>query len=591
MSTLIFKRLENLRIQMRKRSLNACIIPSSDPHMSEYINDCYKFREYFSGFTGSSGTLFVTLERAYLITDGRYFLQAENELSGTKIKLVRQGIKGEPDIFDLCKLNLKKGEKLFADPTLISFHFAEKLFAAAEEACFGIEFDNNPIIPASDVKKLEFSKVRALSPDLYLKSSKEKLSDIRLEMRRQNADAHIVASLDEIAWILNMRANDIKYTPVFYSFMYIGLDSAHVFADLNAVSDTSDILNKANFLIHDYSDFYEFLKKIKEKSVMLDKKCVNFNIISCLPRGVKIIEHDDPAILLKAIKSSAEIASSKNVHVRDGLAVARFMHYIKTCDVSAHTELSAAEKLEEFRKLSPEYIYPSFDTICAYGTNGAIVHYSATVDSNKCLDFKDALLVDSGGQYFGGTTDITRMFVLGETSEDFKIHYTCVCKSMLRLQNAIFPKNISCGALDILTREPIWKLGLDFLHGTGHGVGHMLSVHEGPQRIHYGNVNSKLLPGMITTDEPGLYIEGKHGIRIENELLCESAFSNEYGEFLKFLPLTVCPIDKDALITSMLDNSDIRALNSYHSHVYESLSKLADEDELSWLAEFCAPIC
>lgn len=587
MNTEITNRLTRLRKEMVSRGIGACIIPSSDCHMSEYINDSFKYRCYFSGFTGSAGTLFVSKDKGYLITDGRYFLQAAEQLEGTGITLVKQGIEGEPNIFDLCKSSLSTGEKLFADGTVISCAFADKLKNLADEHGFSLETEDNPVTAACDgLPALIFSEIRSLPLEISGKSRTDKLTDIRTEMDKSGADGHVIASLEEIAWILNLRGADIQNTPVFYAFMYITKNSAYVFLDKNAGKNIINELEKDKINVHQYEEFYGFLKGIDEKNILLDKNTVNTSAVASLRPKTVIIDKEDPAIYFKAIKNDTEIDNSVKVHIHDGLAVARFMHWIKTSDLTGETEISCTEKLEEFRRQCPDYVGDSFDAICAYGANGAIVHYSATPESDTALRKEAALLVDSGGQYNGGTTDITRMFILGETTDDFRIHYTTVCKSMLKLQNSVFLKGTKCAVLDMLAREPMWKLGLDYRHGTGHGVGYMLSVHEGPQRIHYGNFKNSLEPGMITSDEPGLYITGKHGIRIENEILCTDAFTTEYGDFLKFSPLTVCPIDIDAIVPEMLDESEKAALNDYHKFVYEKLSEIADESELDWLREY-----
>jgi Xaa-Pro aminopeptidase len=591
MNRTVTERLFELRSEMRSRGIDACIIPSSDPHLSEYIHATYKYRHYFSGFSGSAGTLFITADKGFLITDGRYFLQAESQLEGTGITLVRQGIEGEPDIYELCQKYTPAGGKLFADGKLISGAFAEKINDIAMKNSFTFECEDNPVTAASHgMPALEFSEINALPFEIHGESTVDKIKKIRDKMVQNKADGHIISSLEEIAWILNLRADDIPNNPVFYSFMHITDSDAHVFLGIDAAEKVSDIIAESGVTVHEYYSFYDYVKSIHDSTVMLDKSSVNASVIGALGDSVKVIDAQDPAIHLKAIKNAAEIENSVRVHIHDGLAVARFMHWVKNADLTGQTEISCTAKLEEFRRMCPHYLSDSFDTICAYGANGAIVHYSATPESNTAVKNEAALLVDSGGQYNGGTTDITRMFVLGETTEDFKIHYTTVLKSMLKLQNTVFLKDTKCALLDMLAREPMWKMGLDYRHGTGHGVGYMLSVHEGPQRIHYANFKNSIEPGMVTSDEPGLYIEGKHGIRIENEILCTKAFESEYGIFYKFMPLTVCPIDTDAIIPEMLDESEKQALNEYHAFVYEKLSTVADYTEIDWLKEYTKAI-
>lgn len=576
---------------MKKQNITACIIPSSDCHLSEYVNDCFKYRAYFSGFTGSAGTLYVTENEAYLITDGRYFLQASEQLEGTGITLVRDGVRDEPNIFTLCERTLKKDDILFSDGMLMSAVFAEKLKAFADGHGFKLMTNDSPVSESCDsLPSQKFNKIYALADDLTGCHRGEKIHGVRQKMLAHGADGHVITSLEEIAWILNLRGSDIKNTPVFYGYMYLTNDTTYAFLDREAASDVIAELERDEVTVCAYTEFYNFISSIPEKKILCDKSCVNAAVISSLPNDAEIINKTDPAMLSKAIKNKTEIENLKRVHLYDGLAVTRFMHFIKNVNGGEYSEITASEKLGEFRKMSDLYIEDSFDTICAYGKNAAVVHYTATPASDTIIERTGALLVDSGGQYLGGTTDITRVFVLGETTDEFKLHYTAVCKSMLRLQSAVFRKGTKCAVLDMLARDPVWKLGLDFRHGTGHGIGYMLSVHEGPNRFYFGGNTPAMEAGMVTSDEPGLYIDGKHGIRIENEILCTPAFSSEYGEFLKFEPLTVCPVDLEAIIPEQLDESDIEALNNYHAYVFESLAPLADEDELEWLKEYTRPI-
>ena len=467
----------------------------------------------------------------------------------------------------------------------------EKLNMLSGETGFDIICDNSPVIAAAaDFPAQQFNSIRALPLSLTGKSSKEKINSIREEMRKHGALAHVISSLEEIAWIMNMRGTDIKNTPVFYAYMYLTSDNAYLFAHESAASDIHDELKAAEVNLLPYHDFYSFLTKRKENSLLCDKSQVNYAIISAFDSSVEITDKRDPGMLFKAIKNQTEVENLKRVHLYDGLALARFMHYIKTSDKTKLTEISASEILRSLREKCPDYKGDSFDTICAYGKNGAIIHYSATAESDTSLSPQASLLVDSGGQYEGGTTDVTRVFVLGDVTEEFKVHYTTVCKSMLRLQNAVFKEGVHCAVLDMLARESMWKMGLDYRHGTGHGIGYMLSVHEGPCSINYANTDPVLRAGMVVSDEPGYYADGKYGIRIENELICKEMFSSEYGDFLGFEPLTVCPVDLDAINVDLLDRSDIKALNDYHKFVYNSLAPFASEDELSWLKEYTKDI-
>ncbi len=591
MNTEINSRLSALREKMKERSISACIIPSCDCHNSEYVNDCFKYRAYYSGFTGSAGTLFVTLTKGYLITDGRYFLQAARQLEGTAIELVRDGVENEPDIFTLIKQNLSKGDSLFSDGRLMTSAFLDKLDDVAAELAISIKTDDSPVIAAlSSFPTQAFTSIHSIPMGISGKSTPDKISDLREKMREFGTEAHIITSLEEIAWLLNMRGSDIKNTPVFYSYFYLTLNEAFVFLDNEAANNVKNDLDACKITLCNYDEFYSFLKTRSEHSILCDKKQINACIKASLPSNSIIIDKTDPAILAKAIKNDTEIENLRRVHAQDGLAVARFMRHIKTCDKTSLTEISASERLEDFRKLSRDYLGPSFDTICAYGKNAAVIHYSATAETDTKLEDHGALLVDSGGQYLGGTTDITRVFMLGDVTDEFKLHYTEVCRSMLRLQSAVFKKGTKCAVLDMLARDGIWKLGLDYRHGTGHGIGYMLSVHEGPNRFYFANTEPALEAGMVTSDEPGIYIPEKHGIRLENELLCKKLYETEYGQFLGFEALTLCPIDLDAIIPELLDNSDRLALNAYHKMVFETLSPAASDDEIDWLRYYTREI-
>lgn len=591
MNKTIHERLSLLRNEMSKRKIDACIIPSSDPHISEYLNECFKYRQYFSGFTGSSGTLYVTSDKAYLITDGRYFLQAEKQLDGTGISLVRAGIPGEPDIFTLCKNTLKENNTVFASGKYITAGFYKKLKELSVGCVFLIDTENDPVTPsAKDIATQKFGKIHALPFELAGKSASDKIAEIRAQMAKKSADGHIVTSLEEIAWILNLRGSDIKNTPVFFAYMYIDEKDTYLFADTDAASGVVGELSQSGVKLYDYTEFYSFISSVRPGKLLLNVSGVNFAVYSSVDKSVEIIDSTDPGMLFKAVKNETEIAYIKKMHVYDGLAVARFMHLIKNCANGEYTEITASEKLQEIRKKCPDYLCDSFDTICGYKDHAAIIHYKATPDTDIAI-FKDgALLVDSGGQYNGATTDITRVFALGELEYEFKLHYTAVCCAMLRLLNAKFKSDTRPCVLDMLAREPLWKLGLDYMHGTGHGVGYMLSVHEGPCSIHYGNNAPAFRPGMIVSDEPGMYVDGKHGIRIENILLCVDDIKNEYGQFFRFESLTVAPIDLDAILPELMEQSDIDALNSYHSFVYESLSAVCNAVELEWLRHYTRPI-
>ncbi len=581
--SIIKERSTRLREEMKKCSVSACIIPTSDPHLSEYIPDCYKFREYFSGFDGSAGTLLFTLNKAYLFTDGRYFLQAEKQLKNSGIELIRSGVTGEPSITELCKKDLCEGDFVFVDTRLISAKHYEKLSSDLSKNGITLYSATNPVFEAASLPIQLFSEIKELDESLCGLNRNEKISDIRKKILDSDAEGVILTALDDIAWLYNLRGNDIENTPVFYSYAYVSLNDAYLFTDPEAVKKVSLSLIKDGIKIADYDKFTDFISKVSEKIIIADKNTVNEQIISSLPSDVRIISKANPVQNTKAIKNTTEIYNMKKAHITDGIALVKFMRLIKSAETGTYTELSAAQKLSELRSESEDYIYDSFETISAYAENAAIVHYSPTSESSKIIESKGALLVDSGAQYRGGTTDVTRMFILGETTPEFKRDYTLVCKAMLKLQNIHFPLGTKSAVLDGVVREPLWRYGVDFRHGTGHGIGYMLSVHEGPVRISFRDTASVIIPGMITSDEPGIYVDRKYGIRLENALLCVEDETTEYGKFCKFNPLTLCPIDLDGIDVSLLTKEDIDNINEYHELVREKLMPHLTGEDAAYL--------
>ncbi|MBQ4136903.1 MAG: aminopeptidase P family protein, partial [Clostridia bacterium] len=555
----------------------------SDPHLSEYVADCFKYREYFSGFDGSAGTLFITQKAAFLITDGRYFLQAEKQLESTGIDLVRSGMPGEPNLVDLCGQNLNGNDTVFVDPTLVSASFYEKLSTELSKHGISVCSESNPITEASHMPLQWFSEIVELDLSLCGISRKEKLGMIRSKMKEVGADGLILTSLDDVAWLFNLRGCDVENTPVFYSYGYVTQDNAFLFVDTQAAQGVLPSLETDDISVLKYNDFSEYISSINEKNVLVDKNTVNASVINSLPKDTTVIDAECPTQRLKAIKNKTEIDNMIKTHIYDGIALLRFMRYIKSSASDGVTEHGAARKLLEFRRECKEFNYNSFDTISAYAENAAIIHYSPSYESDKRIDRKGALLVDSGGQYNGGTTDVTRMFILGDTSPEFRRNYTLVCKAMLKLQNMHFPLGTKSAVLDGIVRETLWKYSIDFRHGTGHGIGYMLSVHEGPVRISYKDTVTEFVPGMVTSDEPGYYEDGKYGIRMENALLCVDAGETEYGKFCKFEPLTLCPIDIDGLDLSLLTSEDVDNVNKYHELVRNKLLPYLSLEDAEYL--------
>ncbi len=581
------ERLTALRAAMEKHGADACVITSEDYHGSEYVGEYFRAREYFSGFTGSAGTLVVTRDEAALRTDGRYFIQAERQLSGSGIRLIKMGQKGEPTIPEYLAQKLSGCGTVAFDGRTVSIDEFKELKEKNEGINFVIDYDiageaweNRPPMSAKPVWELE---------DKYAgETRREKLSKIRDKLNSGNADRLVTSSLDEIAWALNLRGGDVEYNTVFLSNMIIGENEARLFANEKCFSEKiKESLANDGVTLLPYDDFYKALSELSESSsVIIDPAFANCLIERTLAEShIDIKLCQSPIIPLKAVKNPVERENVISAHIKDGAAVTRFMYWLKNkAPLGKLTEIGAAEKLDEFRREGEGYLGQSFDPIMAYGENAAIVHYSATEETNAVIQKRGMLLSDTGGHYYEGTTDITRTFVVGELTEEEKRAFTLVLAGHLELADAVFPKGTRGANLDMLAREPLWKHGLDYNHGTGHGVGYLLNVHEGPQRIHWkikdGKVKDAVFePGMITSDEPGVYIAGKFGIRHESLVLCKE---REDG-MLCFDEITMVPFDLDGIDARYLTDAEVDMLNAYHKRVYETISPLIPEEEREWL--------
>ena len=593
------RELELLREKMRETGVDACLIPTSDFHGSEYVGDYFKCREYISGFTGSAGTLVVTLDEAGLWTDGRYFLQAAKQLEGSGIMLRKERQPGVPAIEEYLKQTLKKGETLGFDGRCIMQDSAEKLITQLNAQGVAVRTDidltgavwkNRPELSAQPVWPL---------PVEYAgESSESKIKRVREFLVEKKADYFLLTSLEDIAWLLNMRGNDVESTPVILSYLLLGEKKLTWYVQEKCLSEKIKILlDMQGIKAAPYAQIYEDVKKLPEDaSIYYDKSAVNTALVSSLPEKVKKIEGVNPTFLFKAKKNPVEVENERNAHIKDGVAVTKFIYWLKSqIGKTKITEISAAEQLEQFRNTQEHYVEPSFAPIIAYKEHGAIVHYSATKESDVELKPESFVLADSGGHYYEGTTDITRTFVLGPISDEMKQHFTAVCRSNMKLANAKFLYG-ACGLnLDILARGPLWDMGIDYKCGTGHGVGYILNVHEGPNGFRWKIVPERhdsgvLEEGMITTDEPGVYLEGKYGIRTENELVCRKAEKNEYGQFMEFENITYAPIDLDGIDPEQMSPREKQMLNDYHKKVYEVLSPYMTEEENEWLKKYTRAI-
>ena len=596
---MIKQRIENIRDLMKEKNIYAYIVPSSDYHQSEYVGDYFKSREFMSGFTGSSGTLIISMDEAGLWTDGRYFIQAENELKDSGIKLFKMGEEGVPTIEEYLLEKLPKNSTLGFDGRVMSVKEGESLANKLAFKGINIEYKYDLVNDIwEDRCSLPTEKAFLLGTEYSGESFSDKLSRIRAVMKEKKATTHILASLDDIAWLFNIRGRDVKSNPVVLSYAVISIDSVYLFIDKNKIGeDIRAELSKENVQIKGYEEVYEFIKNIDENEVVLiDTSKVNYAIYNNIPSNVQKIEERNPSILFKSIKNEIELKNIRNSHIKDGVAFTKFMYWLKNNIGKIEiTEISATQKLEEFRREQDKFIEPSFSTIAAYKDHAAMMHYSATEESNYKLEPRDLFLVDSGGQYFDGTTDITRTIALGPIPENVRKDFTNVVRGMIRLSKAKFLYGCRGYNLDILARGPLWEEGIDYKCGTGHGIGFVLNVHEGPNGFRWKvrediDDSCILEEGMVTTNEPGVYVENSHGIRIENEIVVRKAEKNEYGQFMDFEVITFAPIDLDAIDESLILKDEKVYLNNYHKQVYDKISLYLNEEEKQWLKTYTREI-
>ena len=596
---MIKQRIENIRDLMKEKNIYAYIVPSSDYHQSEYVGDYFKSREFMSGFTGSSGTLIISMDEAGLWTDGRYFIQAENELKDSGIKLFKMGEEGVPTIGEYLLEKLPKNSTLGFDGRVMSVKEGQSLANKLAFKGINIEYKYDLVNDIwEDRCSLPTEKAFLLGVEYSGESFSDKLYRIRAVMKEKKATTHILASLDDIAWLFNIRGRDVKSNPVVLSYAVITIDSVYLFIDKNKIGkDIRAELSKENVQIKGYEEVYEFIKNIDENEVVLiDTSKVNYAIYNNIPSNVQKIEERNPSILFKSIKNEIELKNIRNSHIKDGVAFTKFMYWLKNNIGKIEiTEISATQKLEEFRREQDKFIEPSFSTIAAYKDHAAMMHYSATEESNYKLEPRDLFLVDSGGQYFDGTTDITRTIALGPIPENVRKDFTNVVRGMIRLSKAKFLYGCRGYNLDILARGPLWEEGIDYKCGTGHGIGFVLNVHEGPNGFRWKvrediDDSCILEEGMVTTNEPGVYVENSHGIRIENEIVVRKAEKNEYGQFMDFEVITFAPIDLDAIDESLILKDEKVYLNNYHKQVYDKISPYLNEEEKQWLKTYTREI-
>lgn len=581
------ERLANIREQMKLNGVDAYIIPSSDPHISEYLPERYKCIKWASGFTGSAGTLVITQDFAGLWTDGRYFVQANEQLAGTGFELVKLKIQGAAEYADWLSETLTAGNKVAFDGNLASLLVAQTVKKTLEPLGIAVDGHIDLLSPIWEGRP-ELPKVNAflLDESTTGQSTGSKLEAVRAIMKKNRVESHFISSLDDVAWLLNVRGQDVPCNPVVLSFVYVSQQEAILFVDTNKLDAASiQELNSYGVEVKAYEEAFTFISSLHTKAILLDPKRTCFAIYDSVPTAVKIVEAINPSTTLKAVKNEVEIDHIRKTMIYDGVALTKFFKWLEeTLGQEDLSELSIAEQLRNFRAEQPGFVDVSFTTIAGYLDHGALPHYSATAESNYTLKPEGLLLVDSGGQYKTGTTDITRVVSLGNITQEEKDDYTLVLKGTIEGSQAIYPKGSKGYQIDAITRRPLWATLRNYGHGTGHGIGFFLNVHEGPQVFNPTNVDVAIEKGMITSIEPGLYREGKHGIRIENLVLSRNIDTSIFGEFMDFETLTICYIDTDLVEKSRLDQVHIDWLNTYNQWVYDQLSPNLTTAEAAWLA-------
>ncbi len=595
---LMLKRVEQLRTELKKQELSAYLIPSEDPHQSEYPPACWLRRSAISGFTGSAGEAVITEEDAALWTDSRYFLQAASQLEGSGFNLMKMGLPGTPSIREWLRDNLKQGDRVGVDPRVMTHlrfislanylnRFGIQLVEVQENLVDRV-WDNQPVLPTGSAVEHPLQWAG--------RSVRKKLTDVRQQLDGAGADAHVLSALDSIAWLFNIRGSDVEFNPVVVSYALVEQDRAVLYVNPDKIgAELGARLKEDGVTIASYEQFGEELQSLTHISrILLDRTTVSQWIVSLLPDNVERIMGDSPVTLMKACKNESELEGMRQAHRRDGAAMVRFLRWLeKAVPEGGVTEISASDKLASFREELDRYVGPSFAPISGYREHGAIIHYSATSTTDVELKPEGLYLIDSGGQYLDGTTDITRTVTLGKPHYREQEMFTRVLKGHIMLSMTRFPEGTPGRQLDTVSRLPLWEIGQTFMHGTGHGVGAYLNVHEGPQAISYYRCTGvPLMTGMVVSNEPGYYEAGEFGIRVENLVYVIPDADTEESElpFLRFENLTLCPIDRRLVLEDMLSQTERAYLNSYHARVFEELSPLLDGEDKKWLHFATAPI-
>ncbi|MDD3660698.1 MAG: aminopeptidase P family protein [Lachnospiraceae bacterium] len=597
----ITDRLLKLRNKMKQDGIDWCYIPTGDFHNSEYVSDYFTIREFFSGFTGSNGTLLISADFAGLWTDGRYFIQAEQELKGTSIELFRMLDEGVPTINEYLESQIKKDQTLGFDGRVVPATMGEEIEKAVKKctAFMNVEFDPAEMIWTVENGRSEMpcNPVRALSSDLTGMDCLEKIELVRAEMEKQNAKYHFISKLDDLMWLFNIRGNDVECNPVALCHALLSKEEAIVFIQKKALgTEMFEYFSSRKIEVYDYFEAAEVIKeKVTDGNILIDKKNISTKFHHILNEKCVVTNISNPTEMMKAVKNRTEIEKLRDVYLKDSVAVTKFIYEMKNAiDHKNYTEYEAAMRMDQIRMEIPECYDLSFPTICGYQANAAMMHYQAAEDRCAQVHAEGMLLVDSGGQFEGGTTDVTRTISMGEVTKKQKDHYTRVCRGMLNLSAVKFLYGCTGRNLDIIARQPMWETGMDYKCGTGHGIGYMLNVHEGPQSIRWQyvktNVETVLEEGMIVSNEPGIYLDGEYGIRIENIMLCKKAEKNSDGQFMEFETLTYVPLDRAAVVSEMMSDIERERLNQYQANVYEKVSPYLTETEREWLYMETRPV-
>ena len=598
-------RLDALRKLMKERGMDAYMIPTADFHESEYVGEHFKCREYMTGFTGSAGTALITMDEACLWVDGRYYVQAAAQLKDSTVTMMKMGQEGVPSLRAYLEDKMPEGGCLGFDGRVVNAAEGLALEEMLRERGARISYGEDLAgMIWQERPELSAEPAWVLDERYAGKSALDKIADVREAMEKVHASVHVLTSLDDIAWLLNIRGNDILYNPVVLSYALVTMDQLYLFVNSSVLEGKAypyledekgisvrEYLERTGVTVMPYDGVYDMVEGLKNEKVLLEKCRINYAVYRLIDGSNKVIDRMNPTASMKAVKNDVEIENEKRAHIKDGVAMTKFIYWLKkNTGRIPMDEISVSDYLGKLRMDQEGCIGLSFATISAYGAHGAMCHYSATPESSIPLEPRGLYLIDSGGQYYEGTTDITRTIAMGPVTDEEKEHFTLVLMSMLRLGDVKFLHGCRGLSLDYAAREPLWRRGLNYEHGTGHGVSYLSSVHERPNGIRFKMVperqdNAVMEAGMITSDEPGVYIEGSHGIRTENLVLCVEDEKNEYGQFLRFEYLTYVPIDLEVIDREIMSERDVELLNRYHEQVYEKISPYLDEDERVWLAE------